>query len=345
MASSELPLPDALDWDPAAPAPRVSIVVPTFNSEAYLTSTVDSVRHQTLVNWQLVLSDDGSTDATLDLTDALVASDRRIISVKGMHAGPVATRMRGLSCSDPRSEFVIFLDHDDTWEPDALAVLVDALQKHPECVAAYGLARGTNMAGQPFEDDDLAESMRRRTVLRGGRFVDLEAGSRTPFEAMLLKNCPTSFGTTLIRRAALTALGGLDASTAPADDWDLFIRLSRLSDLYLVDHIILNWRRHPGALSNTSKRWKWSYLIVRARTIGYHRNSAQHRRAAVDALLTDNRRWRGEMVASLRHGGVRQASRAVAFVAITYAMYVRFQWFTGGRAPLGAVSPAPHANG
>jgi glycosyltransferase involved in cell wall biosynthesis len=302
-----------------------------FNSASYLESTVQSVRAQTFDQWELILADDGSDDGTVAVIDELVASDPRINVVKGRHAGPVVTRMRGLRRSDPRSMFVIFMDHDDAWESHALAVLVDALESAPECAAAYGLARGTDMHCRPFENDDLADSMRRRSVLRDGRFVELMAGSRTPFEAMLLKNCVTSFGTALIRRSDLDAVGALAPSTVPCDDWDLFIRLARRSDLLLVDRVILNWRRHPEALSNTSKRWTRSYLVVRARTIKSLENSPRHHRAALDALLIDCHRWRRDMFAGIRQAHLREISRALVFFVVTHGMYARFRWLSRQR--------------
>jgi glycosyltransferase involved in cell wall biosynthesis len=318
--------------------PRVSIVIPTFKSAAYLRSTVDSVRVQTFHDWELILADDGSDDGTVAVIDDLVADDSRISVVKGGHAGPVVTRMNGLRRSDPRSEFVIFMDHDDAWEADALTVLVAALESAPECAAAYGLARGTDMDCRPFENDDLADSMRTRVVIRNGRYAELEAGSRTPFEAMLLKNCVASFGTALIRRSALHAVGALAPSTVPCDDWDLFIRLARRSDLLLVDHIILNWRRHSDALSNTSKRWTRSCLVVRARTLKCHENLPRHRRAALEALLTDCRVWRREMVAGVRHGRPRDIFRALVFFVVTHSMYARFRWLGRQRHRAAAVA-------
>ncbi len=318
--------------------PRVSIVMPTFNSASFLKSTVDSVRAQTFGDWQLVLADDGSCDTTLAITDGLVETDPRIMAVRAGHAGVAVTRQRGWRHSDPGSEFVAFLDSDDTWEPEALAVLVDALDSEPDCGAAYGLARGTDMDGHQYENDDLPDLMRRRDLLQGGQSVDLAAGERTPFGAMLLKNCVVTPGTALIRRSALDRIGGVDASTEPADDWDLFIRLARDSDLLLVDRVILNWRRHPDSLSNTSKRWSRAWLVVRTRTIQSPDNSAEQRGAALDALRADCRSWRRHMVAGLRRRDPHETARAVVYVLASSGMYARWHWFTRDRRSLSAVA-------
>jgi glycosyltransferase involved in cell wall biosynthesis len=301
--------------------PRVSIVIPTFNSSAYLASTIKSVLDQTFDNWQLLLSDDGSTDGTLPLAERLVADDDRISLIRGTHGGTAAARNLGLQSSDPRSEFVVFLDHDDTWEKDALIVLIQALEGAPECGAAYGLARAIDRDGLQLEGDDLADSMRRRSTCRDGRYVMLPPGSRTPFEAMLVENCVVTPGTSLIRRSALNAVGAFDPSACPADDWDLFIRLSRRSDILFVDRVILNWRRHPGAQSHHSK-WLSSYFLVWAKTIKSSDNSTQHRQVALDSLLTHGRFSRRGIVISLRQGRFRDAARTALSVMMTYKVYV-----------------------
>ena len=111
---------------------RVSIVVPMYNTEQYLASTVESVLGQTFEDWELVLFDDGSQDRTLEIARDFERRDRRIRVVEGVNGGTAAARNRGFAATSTVSEFVIFLDNDDTWEPDALRLLIEALEAHPE---------------------------------------------------------------------------------------------------------------------------------------------------------------------------------------------------------------------
>jgi glycosyltransferase involved in cell wall biosynthesis len=299
--------------------------MPTFNSALYLVSTVESVLAQTYDGWQLVLCDDGSSDETIAVTEKLVAGDHRIRSVRCPHGGPAHARNTGLSSSDPRSEFVVFMDSDDTWEIDTLAVLLRALELEPDCVAAYGLARATDIDGHPYDDGDLVESMRSRSILRSGQYVELPGGSRTTFEAMLVKNCVVTPGTALIRRSALQDVGSLDPKTSPAEDWDLFVRLARRSDLVLVDHVVLNWRRHSDSLANTSRRWRWAYLLVRTRAIACSENTSSQRTASLEALLADCRSSLASVIRSARGLRLREACSEAAFVVLSYGAYGRFR--------------------
>ena len=212
-------------------APRVSIVMPMYNSAAHLESTVASVLAQTLPEWELILFDDGSTDATPEIARRLVDGDPRIRTGLGRHAGVGVARNDGLLLTDRRAEYVVFLDSDDTWESDALACLVETLDAAPSAPAAHALARGTDMDGEQIEGDDLADQMRHRQEWANGRLSDVPQTSATPFSAMIVQNWVVTPGTSIIRRAALDRIGVLDPATSPADDWDLNVRLTRLGEL------------------------------------------------------------------------------------------------------------------
>ena len=254
---------------PASPGrtPLVSIVVPTYNSARFLASTVGSIVAQTFEDWELVLIDDGSSDETVQLSRQLAAGNPKIRAVEGAHGGPAAARNGGLRHSDPRSEFVIFLDSDDRWEAKTLETLLEALKDNPGCVAAHGLARATDLQGAPYGADDLADWMRRRCAVTANGLTDVHIAEPTTFFTMLVHNWIVTPGTCLIRRSALEKVGAFDPETSPGEDWDLNIRLARAGDLALVDRVVLNWRRHPDSLLSTSRRTRWAHLLIRRRSI------------------------------------------------------------------------------
>src|SRR5262249_22244821 len=175
--------------------PRVSVVIPTYNSVAYLAATIESVLAQTFTDWQLVLFDDGSSDGTVELAEALARQDPRIRVVPGDHQGLALARNAGFRETHPDAEYVIFLDSDDTWEPRALELLVECLGRHPESPAAHGLARSIDAHGNRIEGDDLTGVMRFRREMRGNGYVDLPVSAPTSFEAELVLNYVTTPGT------------------------------------------------------------------------------------------------------------------------------------------------------
>lgn len=102
--------------------PLVSVVIPSFNSERYIRQTVESVRRQTLADWELIVVDDGSTDDSPAIVESLAGQDERIRLVRlGRNAGrPAVPRNAGVRAA--RGVYVAFLDADDLWHPRKLDI-------------------------------------------------------------------------------------------------------------------------------------------------------------------------------------------------------------------------------
>jgi glycosyltransferase involved in cell wall biosynthesis len=294
---------------------RVSIVVPAYNSERFLPTTLDSIVAQTFASWELVVVDDGSTDGTATVVERYAASDARVRYVAKANGGVAAARNHGFELTDSGTEYVGFLDHDDVWEPDALARLTAALEAHPAAVAAHGLARCIDEEGRHVGDDNQQAWMRARSEWRDGGLRPLRPDEPTSFAALAVDNWVITPGTMLIRRTALERVGGFDQRTTPADDWDLNLRLSRLGDLVFVDHVVLSWRRFQGVLSQTSANWRRAYFRVRDKVLADTANSPAQARVARMTYRGVNRgSWR-EAWLELRElhlaGAARRAARAL----------------------------------
>lgn len=106
----------------------VSIIVPAYNAERWLPAAVRSVLAQTEQDWELVLVDDGSTDATPGLCDGYAASDSRIRTAHTPNGGLSAARNNGLQLC--HGEWVTFLDADDVMHPDMLRIMLDTAARH-----------------------------------------------------------------------------------------------------------------------------------------------------------------------------------------------------------------------
>lgn len=99
--------------------PLVSIIMPAFNAEKTLLASVESVLNQTLTDWELLITDDGSTDNTKNIILELAANDRRIkyFKNKGRRG---AWSARNNSLSEATGDYIAFLDSDDNWLPEKL---------------------------------------------------------------------------------------------------------------------------------------------------------------------------------------------------------------------------------
>lgn len=306
--------------------PRVSVVIPTYNAAAFLAITLDSVLTQTLQDIEVILWDDGSTDATLEVAEAYAAKDTRVRVARGNHGGVSCARNGGFAMTHPSAEFISFFDSDDVWEKDALETLLTALEAHPEAPAAHSLCKTIDPQGVQYPHDDHAQKMRDRSAVVGDAVVPIPPSAPTSFGALLVKNYVTTPGTSLIRRSALERVGLYDTSLPVCEDWDLNLRLARLGDFVFLDRILLSWRRHPGSTSNVSKKWRESYVRARERSIYQRENTPAQKRAAIVALRHDVRELQRDALNLLRSRAIAPALKKVA----RSLLLARIEWF--GRA-------------
>jgi glycosyltransferase involved in cell wall biosynthesis len=297
--------------------PRVSIVVPTYNRGPRLAATIESVVGQTYRDWELIIHDDGSTDDTRDVAAAFT-EDPRVHVTSGPNIGVAGARNAGYAETDPRSPYVIFLDHDDVWEADALAMMVERLDNHPEWPSVHCTARCIDANGDFVVGDTLTEDLRHRKGFVDGQLVDIPSDRPTPFSACVYFAWVVTPGTHLIRRRVLEQVGLFDASVVPADDADLVARVSRRGDIGFIDRPLLRWRRHDEALTYRSHNWGQAALAVRRKTLTDPTNTVEQREAMRSAYLHAVR----EMLGAGRRD-IRQAPRQVAKAAQLYLAYAR----------------------
>lgn len=109
---------------------EVSIITPSYNSERYISSTIESVINQTFENWEMIIVDDCSKDNTLNIVKKYSEKDPRIrySSLKKNSGSAAAPRNKALSLAKGR--FVAFLDSDDIWHPKKLELQVNFMKKN-----------------------------------------------------------------------------------------------------------------------------------------------------------------------------------------------------------------------
>lgn len=120
--------------------PLVSIITPIYNAEKFLIDTLESVRHQTYSHWELILIDDGSTDQSRALVERWMQQfpDLKLCYIRQENQGVSAARNHGFSYA--KGDYVSFLDADDVWFPDKLAVDIQTIRNHqdPVCLIYSG---------------------------------------------------------------------------------------------------------------------------------------------------------------------------------------------------------------
>lgn len=247
-------------------APFFSVVVPAYNRAALLPATLESVFAQRYTRYELIVVDDGSTDATPGYLRTLGG---RVKAIRQDNAGPGAARNRGIEVA--RGDYVAFLDSDDLWFPWTLGTLAATIAAHgsPAIAAASTV--------------DFADEAGLATV----REEPLEAEAFADFLSASSRSLSVGSGMATIRRDVLGACGGFTPRPINCEDHDLMLRLGAAGRFVQVARpALLAWRRHPGSVSRDLERLVAGcrYLIEQERAGAYPGGEARrHARREVIA--------------------------------------------------------------
>ena len=209
----------------------VSVVIPCYNAAAYVGEAVASALRQTRPPDEVLVVDDGSTDGSPDVARRAGA---RVVATP-RNAG--ASAARNVGAREARGELVAWLDADDYWDDVHLATVVPLLERFPEAVLAFSRVQlfGAREGEWP-------------ALLPEGRAVDAFAAC--------LRRCVLPQNAVVVRRAALLDAGGYDESMPSAEDYDLWLRLSRAFPFVCTHDITGHWRQHDRNLGGDLLRYQ-----------------------------------------------------------------------------------------
>lgn len=188
----------------AQPAPRVSIIIPSYNTAQLISACLESIFAQTFKDYEVVVVNDGSPD-TPELERVLQPYIDRIVYIK--QTNKRAAGARNTAIARARGEFLAFLDSDDTWLPNHL----ESQMKQFESDSAYCLVYSNALfVGDPTHPTKFTD----RCPSVG------EAG----FEALVVERCQIPVSTVVARKDAILKAGGFDESLQRCDDYNMWLR-------------------------------------------------------------------------------------------------------------------------
>jgi glycosyltransferase involved in cell wall biosynthesis len=222
--------------------PRVSVVIPAFQSETRIGRTLARLKQQTFTDFEIVVVNDGSTDGTAHEIQRAMASDSRIRVVEQSNCGLARARNRGVEAS--RGDMIAFLDDDDLWHPNKLALQVDRFDSAsgPAVVTCYSAL--VDIHGN----------------LLGWRF-----GGRTEgnvYREMLEWDMVSGGSVALVSRGAIESCGGFDETLSEREDWDLWIRIARGHSFACVPKTLVGYTRRHASLSR-----RYDGMLARGRRV------------------------------------------------------------------------------
>lgn len=227
-SSRDLEAPNARTLGSPMVAGLVSVIVPIFNRQELVGPALDSILEQTYRPLEIIAVDDGSTDDTQEILERYANRYQDHLTVlRQPNSGPAVARNRALRHA--RGEFIAFLDSDDVWLPSKLELQLPRLT--PEVGLVYSALQEVDADGRVLATVHCDQEMRGDV-----------------YRHLLVRNRMTG-GTVVVKRSALETVGVFDESLRAAENWDLWIRISKDFAVDFVDQPLLQYQKHDDRLS------------------------------------------------------------------------------------------------
>ena len=239
--------------DLSDPTPRVSVLMPVYNSERHLDQAVASILDQSHADFEFIIINDGSSDGSSGILHDFAGKDLRIRLYERPNTGYCRALNEGLGYA--RGEFIARMDADDFAMPDRFERQVSYLRDHPECVVLGGRVLLVDEDGDPIREmchEQTHEAIDAAHMAgKGGTIVH---------PAMMA------------RRSAVEAIGGYDESIQFAEDLDFFLRLAEHGRVANLPDVVLHYRQHHASVgySKSEIQQRSAAAVLRA---AYERRS------------------------------------------------------------------------
>jgi len=307
--------------------PLVSVIIPTYNSGRFIAQAVQSVLDQTYHRFEVIVIDDGSTDATRDVLHAFHGHIRYCYQE---NCGPSAARNAGITIAE--GDYICFLDADDTWMRNKLEVQLAFMAQHDDISLVFA----------DTEEVD-PEKGRHRSVLAKTLFrsdIVSQIPIQDAFTKLLIENfIPTSM--VMVRKECFAKAGLFDESLGVVEDRDMWLRIVACFKIACIPFILGNKRVHESNISRSTA------LTHRCRIVVWGNARRQFPRLApaalVHHLVADAYLQLGYILLAkdqrkdARQAGLQSlihATRAVFMKTALHNSLPSYRWFLGVCLPL-----------
>lgn len=218
--------------------PLVTVVVPTYNSAKFIEDTLTSVFNQSFTNYEVIVSDDGSEDNTVEVVKTVFQkrNPKKAKILKNIHKGPGSTRNTGIEAAS--GTWISFLDSDDQWLPDKLEKVFSYIETDND----LDLVCHSEIWKNSNEDIVL-------------KYYNMFDNRVSPFLS-LFRNNSLSTSAVTVRKELLLKAGLFDCTLPAAQDYDLWLRLSLLNRFRIgfIKSPLGSYVTREGNISSNPKR-------------------------------------------------------------------------------------------
>lgn len=228
----------------------ISVIMPCFNAEATIENSTVSVLEQSEPNFELIVIDDGSKDASLSIIYQLQAKDARLKVFSKHNEGPGPTRNYGLK--QATGEYIAFLDSDDFWDENFLKIMKAELFR---------------------SGADLVYCGWQNLGIKGGRgepFIPPDYENTNKYE-IFLGGCRWPIHGALTRRSAIDAVGGFDHRLTSCMDYDLWLKIATSHKIQRIPKVLSFYQHHEGEqITKNKARLAFNHWLVQQNYIAEH---------------------------------------------------------------------------
>ena len=315
-----------------AEAPLVSVIMPSFNTARFISQAIDSVLDQDYPQTELIVIDDGSTDGTVE---AIRAYGDRVQLITQQNQGSAVARNTGLAAA--RGELIAFLDSDDVWLPGKLLTQVEYLRRNPQVDMVYGRWKVWKPESDgSFVPPHVAVSSEEAPPAMPGIVVE---GSGWLYNRLLFASLLHTI-TVMARRRLIEAVGTFDTALKRGQDYDYWIRASRVTEIHQIDRALACYRVHGDGCIRRWPRENYERIVVEKALARWGLEGPQgectqasgirRRLAQISFSFGYHQFWEGDPRLALQafaHSATRQPSRRAAwrYLALS-ALKVALPW-------------------
>ena len=242
----------------------VSIIIPAYNCDAYVAEAIESVLAQDYPEKQIIVVNDGSSDNTLEVLRSFGDS---IHVIDQVNAGPPKARNSGLKAVG--GEFVAFLDADDVWLPGKLSAQVAHLQAHPDVGTVF-----TNWHVWSVDPDGEFRIPTATCPPKAGVQL-IEQRSGWMYTRLLLE-CHLLTTTVMMRSMLIRQIGAFDINLYNGDDYDYWLRASRVAKIDKLDCTGAFYRVVPGSVSRKARPVNDEKIVIEQALRRWGRRGPDH---------------------------------------------------------------------